>query len=132
MKKLRRALDGGDASGVFDGDATASVLDELQLHDAARYAEIPVQPGEFGSDENLLALDADGWDKLDLLRAENEGDPTVSFGRGEEGKKNALAYARAIRAGDTEKAAEIARRCRARMPKQTGDSTELVREDRER
>jgi hypothetical protein len=51
----------------------------------------------------------------------------LSFGRGEEGKKNALAYTRAIRAGDTERAVEIARRCRAAMAKR-----ELIREDRER
>jgi hypothetical protein len=154
--------------------------------DMSRYAAIPVQPGEFESDEDLLALDADGWDEplseyqrwlswykpcaircdadhhravaeverlqglpgnvdideaIDLLMTlmaayrgrpweeladdyrcgalmvDDQRDPIVRFGNGETGRANALAYTRAIRAGDTEKAAEIMRGCRARMSK---------------
>ena len=34
-----------------------------QLLDAQRYVEIPVKPDEFGTDEKLLELDADGWEE---------------------------------------------------------------------
>lgn len=34
----------------------------------------------------------------DTVRAENEGDPTLTFGRGAEGRANALAYLRAVSA----------------------------------
>jgi hypothetical protein len=66
------------------------------------------------------------------LRVDDQLDPLVTFGDGETGRANALAYTRAIQAGDLDKAIEIIRGCRAMLPKQTGDSTELIREDRER
>lgn len=35
--------------------------------------------------------------RLKALQADNEGDPTRTFGRGAEGRANALAYTRAVR-----------------------------------
>jgi len=39
MEKLRRALDEGDASGLFEGDATDSVLEELGLDSGTERTE---------------------------------------------------------------------------------------------
>ena len=41
-------------------------LDELQdLLDADAYRAAPPKPDEFGSDDDALSWDADGWEKLD-------------------------------------------------------------------
>jgi hypothetical protein len=34
-----------------------------ELLDAQQYVDIPVKPDEFGTDEKLLELDADGWEE---------------------------------------------------------------------
>jgi hypothetical protein len=86
----------------------------------------------------VVAYEGRSWEepadnyRVAALMVDDQLDPTLSFGRGEAGRENALAYTRAIRAGNKDKAVEIMRRCRASMPKQTVDSTELIREDRER
>ncbi len=46
----------------------AAAISEVGSHDGAAYATMPVAEGEFSTDEDSLAWDAEGWEGFDVSR----------------------------------------------------------------